>query len=463
MLLIEAGGSHRYARDYVAHVVFGEFLGLEFRIIQTNRPGWCIKCAGRRGELLLPDDFFSMPSRIWLGHESLPNPPLAQWSYCLDDGHSSFRGVLPVLFGQGESRLGRLTVAADSVRLDIDVLGTIFFMLSRYEEIILDQRDLHGRFPGGASLAARCGFLLRPVVDEYVEVLWRCMRLLWPDIVRKSSPGTVHVGCDVDVPYDCDARDGWRVLVSSVRDLIRRKHGGVIAKRVRNHLASRRGDYSLDPNHTFDWYMDACDKAGRRAAFNFIAGHSAGAVDGCYRIEEPRILSLMGHIHRRGHELGLHASYNSFRDGGVIRQELERLAATCHHNGIGADIIGNRQHFLRWDAAETADHLDEAGLEYDATGGYADLPGFRYGTGKSFSMWSWKRQAALKLRQRPLIMMECTIMSARYLGLGHGQEAADMMNKLKQSALEYGGDFGFLWHNSNLQHSVERELFLSLL
>ena len=44
-------------------------------------------------------------------------------------------------------------------------------MLSRYEELIIKERDIHNRFPAYLSIAKQNGFLDRPLIDEYIIVL----------------------------------------------------------------------------------------------------------------------------------------------------------------------------------------------------------------------------------------------------------------------------------------------------
>ena len=45
------------------------------------------------------------------------------------------------------------------------MFGSAFFMLTRYEELVVADRDQYGRFPAAASVAGREGFLGVPVVD----------------------------------------------------------------------------------------------------------------------------------------------------------------------------------------------------------------------------------------------------------------------------------------------------------
>lgn len=139
------------------------------------------------------------------------------------------------------------------------------------------------------------------------------------------------------------------------------------------------------------------------------------------------------------------------------------MIATCRDLGIDNSVSGNRQHYLRWDARETPDHLDAAGFEYDTSGGFADRPGFRYGTSRSFPMWSWKKNAPLSIVQRPLILMEGSVIDDRYLGMGNSRESMELMLRLKRHALAYGGDFTLLWHNSSLTTPEDRAFFQELI
>lgn len=56
----------------------------------------------------------------------------------------------------------------------------------------------------------------------------------------------------------------------------------------------------------------------------------------------------------------------------------------------------------------------------------------------------------LKLRQRPQIVMDCTITSDVYMGLGYEQEAFDYVRSLRNRAMRLGGEFSVLWRNDGL-------------
>ncbi len=60
--------------------------------------------------------------------------------------------------------------------------------------------DAHERFRLEETIAYKHDFLHRPIVNEYVEVLWLLMKQLWPALSRKKRKYKYLVSCDVDHP-----------------------------------------------------------------------------------------------------------------------------------------------------------------------------------------------------------------------------------------------------------------------
>jgi len=117
----------------------------------------------------------------------------------------------------------------------------------------------------------------------------------------------------------------------------------------------------------------------------------------------------------------------------------------------------------KWGVSPHAARLWAAnGLTYDSTLFYADHPGFRCGTSREYPMYDVVERRSLPLRQRPLIVIECSVIAERYLGLGYSDPALDLMLTLKHRALRYGGNFTLLWHNSHFNHPKAREFYQAL-
>lgn len=102
-------------------------------------------------------------------------------------------------------------------------------------------------------------------------------------------------------------------------------------------------------------------------------------------------------------------------------------------------------------------------MDYDSTLGYADHPGFRCGTCFEYPAFDPVSGMILKLRLRPLIAMECTVMATRYMGLGTGDAAFRKFKQLKDACNAVGGCFTLLWHNTELEMLPERRLYQAVI
>lgn len=463
-LLLEIPADRLAERSYAAYAVLGNHLGLTFEIRGFDRRDWLLTDQARSACLTLPDSFFAGAGKDWLQPASLPTLPLPQWRVTEDFPEAvTTAPSLPVVAGEAPGGRGWWCREGSFGQLGLDVFGSAFFLLSRYEELALPERDGHGRFPASASLAARGGFLERPLLDEYAEVLWAAIKRLWPRMERVVRQGRLRFTCDVDHPFEGSSRRALLLLRGMAGDLVVRRKPSRIVERIGNAFRARRGDFTRDPNNTFDWLMDACERRGLPATFYFIAGHTGGAIDGCYEIGEPFIGSLLRRIHARGHRIGLHGSYNTFRDGAALARERQALMKAGEAQGLGLSVEGVRQHYLRWDSAVTPGLMQAAGFAYDSTGGFADRAGFRYGTARDFPMWDWGKGRALRLRQRPLVLMETTVIARQYMNLGRSEAAFEAMYELKERCLRMGGDFTLLWHNSDFVTPWDSQALLALL
>ena len=417
-LRVETPPSFQPEREWVLRVV-AERLGVELPHVIANREG--VRITDGERELLLRDGLFACAEADWWSERSLPTSPLAR-----------SESGLPVLYGSaGEP----------------DLLGGIFFLLTRYEEAVSAERDEHDRFPARASLAATEGFLERPLADEYVDALWDALKAKWPGLERPESKFRVVPTHDVDSPRSPHRALG-RELVSVAADLLRRRDPELASRR----LQFLRGA-GPDPLDTFDALMEASESRGLRAAFYFMSGAE-------YSVHEPVIRALLRRVDERGHEIGFHAGYDSFRDAEIFRAELETLRRACSEAGIEQEIRGGRQHFLRWENPTTWRIWDEVGLEYDSTVGFADAPGFRCGTCHEFPVFDLRARRALRLRERPLIAMEVSALN--YLGL-RPDAAVARFAALKARCREVGGDFVALWHNTMVVDRTGRRVYEAVL
>jgi len=446
--------------DYTLEIILKEWLGIDY-FLQTGLTS-NIEISQEEKSLILTPLFFMTAHKKWLLPESLPKLPLE--SYYLKNlprrilniiprGHN----YLPVLYGNPDIR-----IYTNKIKCSIDIIGSIFFMLSRYEEAVLPERDEHDRFPAAVSVAYRAGFLERPIVNEYVELLWGLMKYLWPNLIRKPRCFRTLLSHDVDAPFD----DAFRSLYWATRrafgDIIKRKDLKKTWQNFKRWCSVRHSNLKLDRNNTFDFIALESEKRSLISSFYFLPEGSQEQVIR-YNVSHPIIRDLLVRLDHRGHEIGLHASYDSYLDSRRVKYEANILRKTLCECGIKQKIRGVRQHYLRVRISETLRNLEYAGLVYDSSLGFADKPGFRCGTCWEYPIYDVIKRLPLRLIERPLVVMECTVIAKGYMGLGFTSDAFAVFKKLKDTCRYYNGDFTLLWHNTELVTQEQKEFYIAVL
>jgi hypothetical protein len=455
---VEAPATYEPERRYVLDVVLSEWLGLDWRLRLGDRSDVRITLGGEPDRsLVLPDTLFGTPPAQWLTPSSLPAAPLA-WCELPSIGPSPLtsRSRLPVLYGTAAPVDPLLVRRADTVEMAVDVFGSCFFMLTRYEEFVVRVRDRYGRFAGSSSTAYREGFLRLPIVDAYVELLWVALEQLWPRLQRKPRRFDIALSHDVDRPLASLGRRAPALVRQLGADALVRLDPPLAVRRLRSWSGMRRGDYRLDPYNTFDFLMDVSERHGIVSAFYFLAIEEATQLDGLYTLEHPWIESLLRGIQDRGHEIGLQGSFNNYLDPEGIESEFARLRRAAEQQGAVQEQWGGRQHYLRWENPYTWASWDRAGLDYDSTLTYADQIGFRVGTCHEFPVFDLRGRRPLHLRERPLHVMDGTLFE--YMKLVP-DTAFEAVIALAAECRRYGGTLALLWHNSSLPTARQKRWY----
>jgi len=449
--------------NYIIKVLLASFLGLDYMIEAHNNDKIVIKLREDKSDkvLVIENVLFNMPIEKWLKESSLPLTPLPQWDVSVDLPELKLCDKkLPVIYGRKLSNGRYFEQEENYLHLGLDIFGSCFFMLTRYEEIVLKERDKHERFPAKASLAYKEEFLLRPIVNEYVEVLWAAMKRLWPGLNRKQHSYKVLLTHDVDHPFMVCNQSWYQLFRNIGGDILKRRDFGLVVRRWRCKI---QNDPELDPANTFDFIMDLSEKYGLKSEFYFMTDHTAGSLDGSnYSLDSPDIRALMSKIYKRGHTIGFHASYNTFRDSQQTKKEFEKLVVVAEKLGIKQYSWGGRQHYLRWENPTTWQNWEDAGLSYDSTLSFADYAGFRTGTCYDYPVFNLLTRKPLRLYEKPLTVMDQTIWGQDYMNLKM-KDALKYIDHLSNCCLLFRGTFVLLWHNTSLIERWQKDAYYEIL
>ena len=412
-------------RTYAVRTLLSHYCGVQVEIETDDRiSAYEIRWAEK--SIIVADAFFGKitTGQDYIDPAYLPEKPAECIALGLDQ--------IIRLYGEEHLEIHR-----DSIHCGIDLFAGLFFMLTRWEEALPAEKDLHARFPASAAAIVKAGYILRPVVDEYATLMRGWLLALGYPVPEDRTEYTVVPSCDVDMPYYWQSKPLWKSLGGRLL-----KHWNVLesVEDYREYKNTTSGT-SKDPFDTFDYLMTLAEQHETRFQFNFIGGGKT-KFEGYYPVNDPFITSLITSIKSRGHKIGLHPSYDAYTDAKMIAMEKQAV-----EEAAGMSITSSRQHYLRFSLPETWSALAQAGITEDSTMGYAAEPGFRCGTCKPFHVFDIHKREQLDLIERPLLIMDVSLRMYKQLSV---EESIVLSDKIKAQVKKHNGELVILWHNSSL-------------
>jgi hypothetical protein len=200
-----------------------------------------------------------------------------------------------------------------------------------------------------------------------------------------------------------------------------------------------------DDERLFREVIDHERSLGFQSTFMFAAinrYHPLGSgYDVAYSIDNAKIRSLMRYAQEHGCEVGLHASYNAYKDPERFQQERILLA-----NAAGSPIIGLRHHFwhLGRKVESTLSFHEQAGFRYDSSIAWNEHTGYRRSIASPYFPWYSAEQREIGVMQLPVCVMDGNLFYIK------GMTAVTAVEKLLTivSDLEECGGLGVVdWHS----------------
>jgi hypothetical protein len=399
MIKIKIPNNNTNERKYIIDILFNEFLGLSYNIE--------IEEIVKNYEIILPNDkiltikdtfFNKFPKDLeYLKLENIPNKIE-----------------------------------------ELDIFASSFFMISRWEEYVNKNRDSHNRFPATESLAYKQGFLDRPIVNEYVEELKEMLFDLDSNLVFKERKFELVLTHDVDKPLKYTGV--YSIIYAVGVELIKNKDIGESIKVFIEYFLTKFR-LKKDPYDTFDYLMSLSEKLEVKSHFFFMA-KGLTSYDNFYNTKDKFINKLIEKIKTRGHNVGIHPTYNAYNNTTQFRKEKEEL-----EKNLDTNITFGREHYLRFSVPNTWQIWEDYGMRWDSTLSFADKEGFRCGVCYEYSVFNILTRKKLNLKEKPLIVME-----GNFTIYQKDIKPIDMKDKIKKLINEvkkYDGEFVFLWHNSS--------------
>jgi len=405
-------------REFIIDEIFNNFLGIRYNLeINDSEDNSIIRFDDKK--LIVLDslwknnkkdlsylNIFSLPSEIIYSN----NP------YIVEEN-------IPILYGSTQ-----LTSTNDSITCGIDIFASIFFMLTRWEEYVSLSRDSYGRFKGEDSIAHKHNFLHRPIVNEYIEMLWNMLWSLGFKGMRKKQNFELILTHDVD-----------HISIPFLEKLL--TFGGDLVKRF--DLKKSLWHFThlfYNPIDSFSFLMSVSESKGIKSRFYFKAKYLEKSFLGTTVKSKSRIITLIAEIKKRGHIIGFHPDIPTYTN--EIKWKEERIEI---EDRFKVKLIEGRQHYLMMAIPNTLIIWNNLGMEMDSTLGYHDIEGFRCGTGNKFHLFDFLNRKKLDLLECPLIVMDGTLHVYRSMSI---EQARGIIFYYLSLGKKFSMPITLLFHNS---------------
>ena len=314
--------------------------------------------------------------------------------------------------------------------IEDDIIYTSFFFISRAEELLVPERDEHGRFTAKYSILCQHNRLQIPLLDEYARAVMKLLDLPLP-------PSKFN---HIYLTHDIDTIAHYRHLRGFIGGWLRDGMDPVL---------NAINDIKNDPAYTFPWLVRQDNKVKSAEVIYFVKDTKGKGYDyPQYNLRGKDWLRLQKYLESKKAQLGLHSSYYGFE--GETEYKL------------------HRSHFLRC-SIDNMQRLADAGITDDFTMGFPDQAGFRLQTTRAVRWINPLTFSLSPLTLHPLTVMDGTLSQPNYMNLNE-DEAYFLCQRLFDKVQQNNGDLCLLWHNtsitlaSNLSHfAYHKSLYPKLL
>lgn len=313
-----------------------------------------------------------------------------------------------------------------------DVIAAAFYLLSRYEEYLLHEKDMYARYDYENSLAYREGFLNLPLVNIWIQDLGKSLKEKYPALNIQNTVFTFEPTYDIDIAYSYKHKGFFRNIGGFIKDPSMERIKVIIGM-------------AKDPFDCYDWLNQLHQQHDLKPIFFFLVAERTSQYDKNINPNKEAMWKLVKR-HAKKYKVGLHPSWQSGDDKSLIKKEKELLEAMSDKA-----LNCSRQHFIRFNLPEGYNHLINAGITNDYSMGYGSINGFRASVASVFYWYNLGNDMVTDLRVHPFCFMDA---NAFYEQRQDPQQTLEELKHYLAICRQVNGTLNIIWHNNFLGTSA---------
>jgi len=369
---------------------------------------------------------------------------------------------IPLLFSAGPDKKV-FDISGKDVIFHHDLLKSVFYLLSGYQELHPEYLDSMGRYPYELSIQSKLNIIHTPVVNYYFRFISEgiksfCKINKLPFNNRKHFNSfaflLTHDIDQVDTynRYDAIYKLKQSIGVAPTR-FPRKKELKYVIKYIHNTIKRKKNN----PAWSFPMLIETALKYNLRPTYFFLPKDQLHH-DAYYRFDEERIQHLFKLLEENDFEIGLHGTVKSSSETAGMLKSYRSLESYSPQK-----ISGIRQHRLLYNITKTPILQENQGLQYDSSLGFAEHEGFRNSYCLPYRLFDHNNDRMMNLWEIPLNAMDVTLMHYRQLSY---DEILTTVLGMVEEIKRFNGTFVLLWHNNFFNEEYYpriKEFYISLI
>ncbi len=316
-----------------------------------------------------------------------------------------------------------------SGHLSFDIFAAIFYLLSRYEEYLPHTKDMYGRYAHENSLAFKEGFLDKPLINDWLLYLRNKFKL------ESDSSFNFIPTYDIDEAFSFRHKEWKRTAGAAFKDLLK---GNWRRLKFRRDVLNNK---LRDPFDSYEWIGALHKQHQLIPRYFFLVAAKTGQYDRNILPVEKTLQAIIKE-HAGKYPVGIHPSWQSGDDPGLLGKEIDTLSAIT-----GKKVVSSRQHFIRLTIPQTYRRLISAGIQEDYSMGYGSINGFRASVASPFFWYDLEKEEETSLLLYPFCYMEANSFYEQKI---EAQQALQEMRHYYQVVKAVNGTMVTIWHNTFL-------------
>ena len=369
--------------------------------------------------------------KLHYGTEHIDDEPFINSFDLLFERHIHEQNFHCVVF---EGTVAPFAISGQGNLLPFDVFSASFFLVSRYEEYLSQERDQYGRFRAESTWMFENNMLQKPLVNIWTIALGKRLQSYYPDLPIKKNKFTFIPTYDIDAAWSYKHKGIYRTVGGFLKDLAAGDRD-----RIRERHQVLRGNRQ-DPFDSFDFQFKL-QKEFKLKPIYFILCGEYDTNDKNISLRKEAFRNLIKHLGDYA-DVGIHPSFSSYLDIEKMRREIDNLSEVLHR-----PLTKSRQHFLRMNLPRSYQKLIELDISDDYTMGFASQAGFRAGIADTFRFYDLENDMVTNLLVHPFALMDGTMRD--YLNLDV-EASFQLAKQLVDEVKTVGGTFIYLTHNETL-------------